>query len=125
VFLEIGEDSLLTVSVNVRPKSSKPLPRGFSPSGDMLIKNKGEKNRGMLTRALADHLKEVAWALFLFFVILGCLYLILGRHAGYETMIWICLGFALIIIGLFVMIILGELLCLGILKVFKFFKPGD
>lgn len=80
---------------------------------------------GLLARALGDHLKEVAWALFLIFFILGCLYLIFGRQLGYETMIWICLGFALIIIGLFMMIILGELLWLVILKVFKYFKSAD
>jgi fatty acid desaturase len=91
----------------------------------MLIKNKEEKHMGMLARALGDHLKEVAWALFLILLILACLYLIFGRHLGYETTIWICLGFALIVIGLFMMIILGELLWLGILKVFKYFKPED
>jgi hypothetical protein len=91
----------------------------------MVIKNKAEKKMGLLARALGDHLKEVAWALFLIFFILGCLYLIFGRQLGYETMIWICLGFALIIIGLFMMIILGELLWLVILKVFKYFKSAD
>ena len=80
---------------------------------------------GMLTRALGDHLKEVAWVLLLIFFILGCLYLIFGRALGYETLIWICLGFGLIIIGLFMMIILGQLLWLGIGKVFKCFKPGE
>ena len=29
----------------------------------------------MLARALGDHLKEVAWALFLIFVFVGCLFL--------------------------------------------------
>ena len=80
---------------------------------------------GMLASALGDHLKEIAWALFLIFFILGCLYLIFGRQLGYETMIWICLGFAMIVIGLFMMILLGELLWLGILKAFKYFKPEE
>jgi len=79
---------------------------------------------GMLARALGDHLKEVAWALFLTFFILGCLYLIFGRHLGYEHIIWVCLGFAVIVLGVFMMIILGELLWLGLLKVFRYFKPG-
>jgi len=80
---------------------------------------------GMLVRALGDHLREVAWAIFLIFCILGCLYLIFGRHLGYENIIWVCLGFAVIVSGLFTMIILGELLWLGFLKVFKYFKHGD
>jgi len=77
---------------------------------------------GMLARALGDHLKEVAWAFFLIFFILGCLYLIFGSHLGCENIIWVCLGFAAIILGVFMMIILGELLWLVILKVFKYFK---
>lgn len=71
---------------------------------------------GTLARALKDHLKEVGWALFLVFFILGCLYVILGRDIGYDTMMWICIGFAVIVLGLFMMIILGELLWVGILK---------
>ncbi len=70
----------------------------------------------VLGRALGDHLKEVGWALFLIFFILGCLYVILGRDIGYHTMMWVCIGFAVIILGLFIMIILGELLWVGILK---------
>jgi hypothetical protein len=80
---------------------------------------------GMLARALGDHLKEVAWALFLIFLFLGCLFLIFGRHLGYETIIWICLGFVVIVTALFMMIILGELFWVGIVRVFKNFKPGD
>jgi len=80
---------------------------------------------GMVARALGDHLKEVAWAFFLIFCILDSLYLIFGRHLGYENIIWVCLGFAAIVIGVFMMIILGELLGLVILKVFKYFKIVD
>jgi len=80
---------------------------------------------GMLARALGDHLKEVAWAPFLIFLFLGCLFLIFGRHLGYETIIWICLGFVVIVTALFMMIILGELFWVGIVRVFKNFKPGD
>ncbi len=80
---------------------------------------------GMLTRALGDHLKETAWALFLIFFILGSLFLIFGRHLEYENIIWVCLGFVGILLGLFMMIILGEILWLGILKVYRYFKPKD
>jgi len=38
---------------------------------------------------------------------------------------WVCLGFAGIIIGLFMMIILGKLLWLGFLKVSKYLRSGD
>jgi hypothetical protein len=86
---------------------------------------KWEKMMGMLARALGDHLKEVAWALFLIFLFLGSLFLIFGRHLGYETIIWICLGFMAIVAALFMMIILGELFWIGIVRVFKTFKPGD
>jgi len=37
--------------------------------------NNWEKGMAMLARALGDHLKEVAWALFLIFVFVGCLFL--------------------------------------------------
>jgi hypothetical protein len=80
---------------------------------------------GMLVRALGDHLKEVAWALFLIFFILGCLHLIFGRHLGYEDLFWVSLGFAIILLGVFLAIIMGELLLLGIWKIFKYFKPGE
>jgi hypothetical protein len=40
----------------------------------------------------------------------------------YETMIWICLGFALILTGFFM--ISGELVWIGIVRVFKNSKPG-
>ena len=79
----------------------------------------------VLARALGDHLKEVAWALFLIFLFIGCLFLIFGRHLGYETIIWICLGFVAIVAALFMMIILGELFWIGIVKVSKTLKPGD
>ena len=80
---------------------------------------------GMLARALGDHLKEVGWALFLIFLFLASLFLIFGRHLGYETIIWVCLGFVAIVGALFMMIILGELFWIGIVKVFKTFKPED
>ncbi len=71
---------------------------------------------GMLARALKDHLKEVGWALFLIFFILACLYVILGRDIGYDTMMWVCIGFAVIVSSVFIMIILGEVLWVGFLK---------
>jgi hypothetical protein len=38
---------------------------------------------------------------------------------GYDTIGWICLGFGVIVTGVFTMIILGNLLCIAIGSVFK------
>jgi len=80
---------------------------------------------GLLARALGDHLREIAWALFLIFLFLGGLFLTFGRHLGYETIIWICLGFLAVVTALFMMIILGELFWIGIMRVFKTLRPGE
>jgi hypothetical protein len=74
---------------------------------------------GRFARALVDHFKEVVWAVFLIFLFLGCLFVIFGRHLGYDTIGWICLGFGVIVTGVFTMIILGNLLCIAIGSVFK------
>jgi len=80
----------------------------------------------MLTRALFDHLKEIAWALFLIFLFLACLLMIFGRELGYDSVLWACLGFALIVLGLFTMIIVGELLWILFWKVLRrFFPEGE
>jgi hypothetical protein len=78
-----------------------------------------------LARALFDHLKEIAWALFLIFLFLACLWVIFGRELGFDSVFWVCLGFALIVLGLFGMIILGQLLWIGIWKLLKRFFPED
>ena len=78
---------------------------------------------GMLVRALYDHLKEIAWALFLIFLFLFCLFVIFGRELGFDSLLWVCLGFAAIVLGLFGMLILGELLWILIWKVVRRFFP--
>ncbi len=70
-----------------------------------VISRKSEKIMGILTRALIDHLKEVGWALFLIILLLACLWVIFGRHLGYETIFWICLSFAVIVTAVLMMII--------------------
>ena len=80
---------------------------------------------GLFARALVDHLKELAWALFLIVLFLGCLFVIFGRHLGYDTIVWICLGFAVIVTAVFTMIILGNLLCIAIVNVFKRLRLKD
>jgi hypothetical protein len=81
---------------------------------------------GVLVRALFDHLKEIAWALFLIFLFLACLFVTFGRELGFDSVLWVCLGFALIVLGLFGMIILGQLLWIGIWKVLRrLFPEGE
>jgi len=74
---------------------------------------------GMLVRALSDHLKEIAWALFLIFLLLACLLVIFGRELGFDSLLWVCLGFAVIVLGLFGTLILGELIWIAIGKVLR------
>ncbi len=74
---------------------------------------------GMIARALADHLKEIGWALLLILFFLACLFVIFGRELGFDYLFWVCLGFAVIVIGFFTMIILGELLSIGVTKGIK------
>jgi len=80
---------------------------------------------GMLARALSDHLKEIAWALFLIFLFLACLFVIFGRELGFDSVLWVCLGFAAIVLSLFGMLILGELLWTVIWKVLRRFFPKN
>ncbi len=80
---------------------------------------------GMLGRALSDHLKEIAWALFLIFLFLICLFVIFGRELGFDSVLWVCLGFAVIVLGLFGMLILGELLWIVMGKVLRRFSPKN
>jgi len=79
----------------------------------------------MLAHALSDHLKEIAWALFLIFLFLACLFVIFGRELGFESVLWVCIGFAAIVLGLFGMLILGELLWIVICKVFRRLFPKN
>ena len=65
----------------------------------------------MLARALSDHLRQIAWALFLIFLLLACLFVIFGRKLGFDSWLWVSVGFAEIVLGLFGMLILDELLC--------------
>ena len=74
---------------------------------------------GMLVRALSDHLKEIAWALFLIFLLLACLFVIFGRELGFDSVLWVCLGFAAIVLGLFGMLLLGDLLWIVIGKMLR------
>jgi hypothetical protein len=74
---------------------------------------------GMLVRALYDHLKEIAWALFLILFLLACLFVIFVRELGFDSVLWVCLGFAAIVLGFFGMLILGELIWIAIGTVWR------
>ena len=78
---------------------------------------------GTVARALSDHLKEITWALLLIVIFLACLLAVFGRELGFDSVSWVCLGFVVIVLGLFTMIILGELLWMGIWKVLKRLFP--
>lgn len=74
---------------------------------------------GTFVKALVEHLLESAWALFLVYLFLACLAVIFGRIVGYEITLWVCLGFALVVTAIFATIILGSLLWIGIVVMFR------
>jgi hypothetical protein len=68
-----------------------------------------------------QHLKEIGWAFFLILFWLGCLVLIFGRIMGFQPVFWVCLGLAGIIAAIFSMLLLGELIFFGTLKIISYF----
>lgn len=68
---------------------------------------------------MIEHLKEVAWAFFLVLLFLASLFLIFGSQIGIKIVFLACLGFAVIVAALFIMILLTELLWFGMLKLFE------
>ena len=67
---------------------------------------------------MINHLKEVAWVFFLVLLFLVSLIVIFGNLIGFKIVFLVCLGFAIIVAALFIMIILIELLWLGIIELF-------
>ena len=60
-----------------------------------------KKSRGRLAPGAIEYLKEVSWAILLLcMVLVGFTYPPFWQ-AGYATMAWICLGFALLLIVVF------------------------
>jgi hypothetical protein len=106
-------------------KFDSPRQGAFFGAGSMVVRNRWGKRMGMLAHALSDHLKEIAWALLLIFLFLACLFVIFGRELGFDSVLWVCLGFAVIVLGLFGMLILGELLWTVIWKVFRRLFPKN
>ena len=45
--------------------------------------------------------------------------MIFGRELGFDSVLWVCLGFAVIVLGLFGMLIFGELIWVLIGKVLR------
>jgi hypothetical protein len=74
---------------------------------------------GKLARETLEHLKDVAWAVFLLYLVLAGLALIFGREVGYATMAWICLGFALLITVVFAAISAVNLVGVVLYRAFK------
>ena len=74
---------------------------------------------------MIDHLKEVAWTFFLVLLFLVGLWVIFGSQMGYKIVFLVCLGFALIVAALFLMILLTEFLWLGIIKLFRRFLSKE
>jgi hypothetical protein len=70
-------------------------------------------------RPLIDHLQEVAWVYFLVLLFLASLFLIFGSQIGFGIVFLACLGFAVIVAALFIMILLTEFLWVGMLKLFR------
>ena len=73
------------------------------------------------TRGFLEHLKEVGWALFLVYLLLGLLILVFRVHVEYATAAKICFGFALLVTAVFGGIILCNLLGAVIMKLISHF----
>jgi hypothetical protein len=96
--------------------------RGLNFEYDAEIGQKGVFFKGLLwDRPLIDHLKEVAWAFFLVLLFLVCLWVVFGSQIGFKNAFLVCLGFAVIVAVLFLMILLTELMWFGIIKLFRRF----
>ncbi len=59
-----------------------------------------------LSRVLFNYFKQVAWALFLVYLILGGVAYLFGKQIGYDTILWVCLGIALLVTVTFISIYL-------------------
>jgi hypothetical protein len=70
---------------------------------------------------MIDHLKEVAWAFLLVLLFLVSLFVLFGNQIGFKIVFLVCLGFAIIVAGLFIMILLAEFLWFGIIELFRRF----
>ena len=74
---------------------------------------------GKFVKEVFEHLLEVAWALFLVFLLLVALAGIFGRAVGYEITLWVCLGFTMVVAAIFAVIFLGNLLCIGVAAIYR------
>ncbi|MBI4763577.1 MAG: hypothetical protein HY787_03100 [Deltaproteobacteria bacterium] len=70
---------------------------------------------------MIDHLKEVAWVFFLVLLFLVSLFVIFGSQIGFKIVFLACLGFAVIVAALFILILLTECLWFGIIKLLEHF----
>ena len=100
--------------------------RGLKFESDAEIGQKGAFFKGLQRdRPMINHLKEVAWAYLLVLLFLLCLWLVFGSQIGFKIVFLVCLGFAVIVAAIFLMILLTELLWLGIIKLFRRFLSKE
>ncbi len=78
---------------------------------------------GKFARDTIEHLKLVFWVAFLVYLILAALMVLFGRHIGYDTMGWVCLGFASLITVVFAVIFAINLVWAVLIKAYKHFRP--
>jgi hypothetical protein len=74
---------------------------------------------GELIHDLNEHLKDILWVLVLVFIFLGFVILIFGGILGYDTVTLIGIGLALLVTIIFISIVLGELLLILMLNLFR------
>ncbi len=74
---------------------------------------------GKLAKEFLEHLLELSRALFLLYLLLAGLAVIFGRCVGYEITPWICLVFAVAVTAIFSVVVLGNLLLIAIVKIFR------
>ena len=84
-----------------------------------------ENDMGNLTRDAIDQFKEVAWAVFLLFLVLVALTALFGRHLGYATMAYISLGFAILITLVFAVIFAINLIYAVVIRALRNRRSKD
>jgi hypothetical protein len=74
---------------------------------------------GKLLGDAIEHLKEIAWAVFMLFLFLAALALLFGGHAGYVTVVLVCLGFASLVAIVFGSIFVINLIWIGAIRILR------
>lgn len=72
-----------------------------------------------LRRALATYFKQVLWALFLVYLVLGGVAYLFGKQIGYDAVLWVCIGIAILIAVTFISIYVFDSLRIIVGEVLK------